>query len=54
LAKPSCGIARIASLGEYTKADVVSVRVEDGDKVQIEGVTRRRKSLQSASAGQVG
>jgi glyoxylase-like metal-dependent hydrolase (beta-lactamase superfamily II) len=26
-------------MGQHTKADVVSMRVEDGDKVQIEGVT---------------
>jgi glyoxylase-like metal-dependent hydrolase (beta-lactamase superfamily II) len=26
-------------MGEHTKADVVSMRVEDGDKLQIEGVS---------------
>src|SRR5947209_1065984 len=29
----------ITVMGEQTKADVVSMRVDDGDKIQIEGVT---------------
>ena len=28
----------ITVMGEHTKADVVSMRVEDGDKIEIEGV----------------
>ena len=29
----------ITLMGKHTKADVVSMRVEDGDKIQIEGVS---------------